>query len=272
MLKVYIGYDSRQVAAHQVAAYTLQKHARKPVSAVSLSLERLERSGLLRRPREYLDGRMWDTLSDAPMSTEFAISRFLTPLLAQTGWALFVDSDVVFMDDVNKLLSLADPKYAVMCVKHIEGRAQSIKMDGQIQTQYARKNWSSVMLFNCEHPSNQCLTLAGINNLPGRDLHRFYWLEDSEIGALPSEWNWLVNVEEIPSNPKIAHFTLGGPWFDDWKSVTYDWLWNKAYKEYLESIENAKTICSVHPMREGAQAYAQTSERRFGEVRETQFR
>jgi hypothetical protein len=83
-------------------------------------------------------------------------------------------------------------------------------------------------MFNCDHPANRRLSLDDINNRPGRDLHAFYWLHDSEIGELSREWNWLVNVQPEPERPRIAHYTLGGPWFDDWVPQPYDELWLEA--------------------------------------------
>lgn len=160
------------------------------------------------------------------MATEFAISRFCVPFLQKSGWALFVDCDIVCLDDIENLFALADPQYAVMVVKHNQESGAVTKMDGQVQTYYSRKNWSSVMLFNCGHPSHQNLTLEALNTWPGRDLHAFKWLKDDEIGALPTEWNWLVGVQEQPHKPKIAHFTLGGPWLKNWKPQLFDSIWN----------------------------------------------
>lgn len=228
MLKVYIGYDHREDAAYRVSVYSLLANVvRKKVSVTPLNIRNLQQCGLLDRPVELRNGKLWDIISDAPQSTEFAIARFATPILAQTGWALFADCDTVFLDDVNKIMDVADDRYAVMCVKHAPDlHTQSVKMDGQLQTRYPRKNWSSVMLFNCDHPANRRLTVGHLNDMPGRDLHRFFWLHDNEIGELAQEWNWLVNVHEMaPSRPKIAHFTLGGPWLPDWKTVAHDSLW-----------------------------------------------
>lgn len=173
-------------------------------------------------------GTLWDEISGAPMATEFALSRFLAPLLAQSGWCAFLDCDTVTLDDIAKLFALAKAEYAVMCVQHgvLEGRAY--KMDGQVQLPYHRKNWSSAMLFNCDHPANKALTLDLINRAPGRDLHRFCWLDDCCIGRLPAEWNWLVGVNPRPSEPKLAHFTLGGPWLPGWVAHEHDELWLSA--------------------------------------------
>ena len=100
-------------------------------------------------------------------------------------------------------------------------------MDNQIQTFYARKNWSSIVLWNCAHPSNRKFSLQALNTWPGRDLHAFKWLEDSEIGELPKEWNHLVGIDNPNAPIKLAHFTLGGPWIKDWKGAPMDELWDE---------------------------------------------
>lgn len=252
-LRVWIGFDARELLAYEVAQASLRRHSSQPVSVTALDRVPLELHGLLRRPVSRLPrgrsmmiangrverrivsaaqrGQMWDEISQAPMSTDFAISRFLTPLLAQSGWALFTDSDVLWLSDPAELFALADPDYAVMVVKHGELKAEGTKMDGQAQIPYARKNWSSVMLFNCDHPANRGLTLHLINTLPGRDLHRFCWLDDQWIGALPAEYNWLVGVQQKPQAPKLAHFTEGGPWLPGWSPREHDDLWLSAAQD-----------------------------------------
>lgn len=223
-MKVFLGYDSREDEAYKVAESSLRRRASIPIELTPLMIDRLASGGLLRRPTD-TRGQRYDLPSNAPASTEFAISRFLVPLLAQTGWALFADSDVVFLGDVAELEALADPRYAVMCVQHRPLTGRASKMDGQAQITYPRKNWSSVMLWNCDHPANRRLSLVDIQERRGFDLHQFYWLADNEIGALPAEWNWLVNVERKPDQPKIAHFTLGGPFTRGWQGADYDSLW-----------------------------------------------
>jgi hypothetical protein len=223
-VKVYLGYDAREAAAYDVAKSSLLRRASRPVALTPLNSTRLAESGLLRRPTD-LRGQRYDILSNAPASTDFAISRFLVPLLAQTGWALFTDSDVVFLADVAELFALADPTFAVMCVQHTDAHSTATKMDNQVQTIYPRKNWSSVMLFNCDHPANRRLSLTDVQERRGFDLHSLYWLNDAEIGALPVEWNWLVGVQPKPEKPKIAHFTLGGPFIPDWHGAEHDELW-----------------------------------------------
>jgi len=224
-LKVFIGYDSREPKTYDVAEASLLKHASVPVSITPLKINRLADCGLLRRATD-LRGQRYDIPSNAPASTEFAISRFLVPLLAQTGWALFIDADVVFLDDIAKLFELADSSKAMMVVKHGQLASNSPKMDSQPQLVYGRKNWSSVILWNCDHPANKRLSLSDIQERKGLDLHQFYWLHDDEIGELPATWNWLVNVQAQPDFAKLAHFTLGTP--EIGVDSPYDYLWYQA--------------------------------------------
>ncbi len=243
---VYIGFDPRERAAYDVAVRSLIAHSSVPVRITPVVLSSLENAGVMKRARRVIppgrpmmigSGRaerlvsrgnvpvMWDEVSQAPMSTEFAISRFAVPLLAQTGWAAFFDCDFVFLGDIASLFMCARDQYAVMCVKHGELAESGTKMAGQPQIPYPRKNWSSAMLFNCNHPANRALTIDYLNKTAGRVLHRFGWLRDEQIGALPAEWNWLVNVQPCPDAPQAAHFTLGGPWLPGWAGAKFDELW-----------------------------------------------
>ncbi len=224
-MKIYIGYDPAEAEAYRVAEASLRRRSSIPVDVTPLCADRLAACGLLRRPADARGGELYDIRSNASQATEFAISRFLVPMLAQTGWALFIDCDMVFLGDVAELLELADPSKAVMVVKHKHAPTEAEKMCGKTQTTYPRKNWSSVMLFNCDHPANRRLSLDDVNHRPGRDLHAFYWLHDSEIGELPPAWNWLVNIQQKPSAPKLAHFSLGGPWFPEWAGAEHDDIW-----------------------------------------------
>ena len=231
-MKVYVGFDSSEPEAYRVTTESLL--ACSGMRAEKLCMAQLRDRGLWHRVADSRGGQMFDFNSGAHCSTEFAISRFLVPILCQQGWALFVDSDVIFLADPRELLKEADSSKAVMCVQH-QHNAKGLKMVNKIQQPYPRKNWSSVMLFNCDHPANRRLTLDDVNRRPGRDLHAFYWLSDNEIGKLQPEWNWLVNVMEKPKNPKIAHFTNGGPWLENWAGADHDELWQhwaeRRYKE-----------------------------------------
>lgn len=224
-MRVYIGHDSREEAAVDVALRTLKKVS--GLEADLLRCERLRDAGLLWRQSDHRGGQPYDFVSDASASTSFAFSRFLTPLLCQDGWALFSDCDVVFRRDPRQMLSEIEPGKAIYVVQH-DYRPKSVwKMDGQSQASYPRKNWSSVMLFDCSHPANARLTLRDVNTRTGRDLHRLYWLADQEIGALDAAWNWLVGETPQPLNLGIAHLTLGGPWVSGWRGGPYDSEWLK---------------------------------------------
>jgi len=214
-MRVYIGWDDRERDAYAVAERTASAFG---CLTLPLYEARLRQSGLLTRAvdRRHPDGGdgkfwAWDFNSSAPQSTEFAISRFFVPLLGHSGLCLFVDADVVFLEDPHELLAMADQSKAVQVVKHEPMKASGVKMDGQIQTNYRRKLWSSVMLWNLDHEANRRITLDMLNNWPGRDLHAFGWLSDDEIGGLPPEANWLVGLQDKPARPMIAHYTLGTP-------------------------------------------------------------
>ena len=210
---VFIGFEPRECDGYIVARHSLLRHSpRTPV--FGLPLADMHAHGYYMRPTSVIGGKLHDDISNAPMSTEFALSRFLTCLLARNmgaQWALFIDADMMFRADVQELFALADEKYALMCVQHQAKHEQSVKMDGCVQTQYARKNWSSVMLFNCDHPANAALDVNLINSAKGRELHGFCWLKDDEIGELPARFNHLIGVDAPTDDVAIAHFTLGVP-------------------------------------------------------------
>lgn len=207
-MKIFIGYDQREDAAYEVAAQSVRSFGHEPTP---LYEERLRYSGMLTRPVD-TRGQRWDMNSSAPQATDFAIARFWVPLLAHSGWALFADCDTVFLRDPDELEKVMDERYAVMVVKHmLKNFGGTTKMDGQAQSAYPRKLWSSVALYNCDHPANRRLNLQMLNQWPGRDLHAFKWLADEEIGALSPEWNWLVGLQPKPEQPAIAHYTLGTP-------------------------------------------------------------
>lgn len=230
---VYIGFDPREVAAFAVARHSLISHCSDPQIEVNgLVLKDLQAGGLFYRPQEKLNGVIWDEISGAPCATEFSISRFLIKELAGTGWALFMDSDMLIRGDIAEVFELCDSSKAVMCVKHRHEPSGVLKMDGQVQTNYARKNWSSFFAINVDHSANAALTVEMVNQLPGRDLHRFCWLDDDDIGALPEVWNWLAGHSSGHLEPKNVHHTEGSPcmpgyenalYADEWRWVLQDW-------------------------------------------------
>lgn len=235
-LQVYLGWDPREAAAFDVARSSIVRRTKHPLQVIPLNLRHLD--AILTRPIEHRNGQMWCPISDAPMSTEFAISRFTVPFMQDHGWALFADCDIICWSDIQELFSRAEDRYAVMVVKHPPPVPKGVlKMNGQQQTYYERKNWSSVILWNCEHPAHKRMGLQELNGWPGRDLHAFKWLEDAEIGELPQEWNWLVNVTPgTPEKRGIWHFTLGGPWFEKWQGAPHDKEWIEESQPILEPV------------------------------------
>jgi hypothetical protein len=230
-MRVFIGYDPREHDAAVVCAKTLRKVTRGQIEPEFLELPKLYSQGLLTRLRDERGSRDYDLVSNAHYSTRFNISRFLTPIICQTGWALFLDCDMVFLRDPREILDGVTFMRPLHVVKHKHVPTREIKMMGQAQNAYPFKNWSSVMLFNCDHHSNRRLTLWDINHRTREELHRFYWLDDREIGELDPVWNWLVNEQPKPDNLGIAHFTNGGPFNADWPGAPHDELWLSASLE-----------------------------------------
>lgn len=246
-LKIFVGYDKSEDLACCVAAHSIMARTSHAVSIEFLEMGSLFQRNLYYRNTEVKeDGSLWDTLSDAPMSTEHAIARFFVPHLA-AGYdlALFVDGDILVRDDIYKILENFNDRYAVMCVKHTHLGGEGKKKGGKVQTSYRRKNWSSVMLWNLKHPAHKKLTIKALNSRPGRDYHAFYWIKDSEIGALPAEWNYLIGVTaaaRVP-DPKIVHFTLGLPYIDGYRNCEFADEWNKEC-EGMPAQQEAKEICA----------------------------
>jgi lipopolysaccharide biosynthesis glycosyltransferase len=212
MKKIFVGYDSREVPAYSACIKSIKDNCKREVNIIELNTSNLKQSNIYTREKDLLS------------STEFTFSRFLIPHLCNySGWALFCDCDFIFLEDVEELFSLADDRFAVMCVQHNYVPANKTKMDDKVQHIYPRKNWSSLVLWNCSHPSNKKITPDVVNTQSGQYLHRFSWLKDDEIGNIPLQWNWLVGWYKEPSDgyPKALHFTEGGPWFDNFKNCEY---------------------------------------------------
>lgn len=230
---VYIGFDPREAAAFAVAVQSAKLHMTARPAIRGLVLSELREAGLYwrRTARRYVPGyppQLYDVISEAPMSTEFAISRFLVPYLAKEGWALFMDGDILVRGNLSRLFDLADSSKAVQVVKHRHEPLDGYKMDHQAQTSYPRKNWSSVMLFNVGHPANAALTPEFVNTATGRDLHRLSWLTDDLIGELPVEWNWLVGHSDPDVDPKVVHFTDGAPCMPGYAVQPFAGEWTEA--------------------------------------------
>lgn len=230
---IWVGFDAREAAAFAVTRYSIARRLSAALPVHGLVASELRRVGLLTRPTERRGGITWDLVSDAPQATEHANARFLLPWIAGgEGWALFCDGDMLARGNLARIFDGLDTSKALWCVQHAHEPVGEIKMDGQVQTRYARKNWSSLMVWNLSHPAHRGLTPEMVNVLPGRDLHRFCWLEDDQIGALGTEWNWLAGISDPAIAPKMVHFTQGlpdmpgyedAPYADEWRAELARW-------------------------------------------------
>ena len=216
MRNLYIGYDSREPTAYHVLSHSILQRASTPISITPLVRGQLK--PFFERQRGPLE------------STDFSISRFLVPYLSgYQGYSVYMDCDMLCLADIKELWTFITSRHTVVWVAQHEYTPKSeIKMQGQVQTPYPRKNWSSLMIFN----NAQCraLTPDYVSTASGLDLHRFNWLKsDKLIGSLPLEWNWLVGEYAINPGAKILHYTLGGPWFPEHRTCdrAEDW-----YEEY----------------------------------------
>jgi hypothetical protein len=230
---IYVGWDSREPIAADVLKYSIEKHTSVPVNVIYLQQDKLREQGVYWRDIDNLG------------STEFTFTRFLVPYLNNyEGHAIFVDCDFLCVSDLAELIEQADSKKAVQVVQHDYTPPEGVKMDGQKQFPYPRKNWSSMILWNCGHKDNRKVDLDFVNTATGQELHRFTWLKDRDIGNLLPEWNWLVGWyrEQRDGYPKWIHYTLGGPWFSEWQDCEYADLWLAAEAELNEAKKLPRVI------------------------------
>lgn len=220
-IPIFIGYDSREAIAYHTCVNSIIRHATQPVSIIPLALN------LLNDYKEtHTDG-----------SNHFIYSRFLVPHLTNfSDWAIFIDGDMIVRDDITKLWDLRNPYNDVMVVKHEYKTKMKTKYLGSKNEDYPRKNWSSVILWNCASFPNRQLTPDYIMKSTGAHLHRFQWIDDDRIGELPPEWNWLP--DEYGANPdaKLLHYTLGAPCFHEFADTPQGELWHqeRIFTEYCQ--------------------------------------
>lgn len=226
MIRVFIGFDPRETVAFHVLSHSIHARASRPVELAPLALSQL--TEVLTRERDPLQ------------STDFSFSRFLTPYLSSfAGWSIFMDCDMLALDDIARLYDLRDDCYAVMVVKHQHTPREEIKFLDQPQSKYAKKNWSSVILFN----NSRCraLTPEFVNSASGLELHQFKWLKDeSLIGELPHRWNHLVGYDPPTPGISLVHYTLGGPYFDEYRECEYAREWFAERDQMLFAAQRAR--------------------------------
>ena len=212
MLSIYIGYDPMESVAYHTLAHSIQRLSSIPVSIAPVARNQLK--GVYTRERGPTE------------STDFSLTRFLVPWLSGfVGWSVYMDCDMLCRADILELASemKRQSDKAVLVCKHDYVPRTSRKFLDRVQTIYPRKNWSSLMMFNNE----RCSALAPeyVNSASPPELHRFAWIEDRLIGELPLEWNWLVGEYPCSEDAKIVHFTLGGPYFDEYRDCDYAEEW-----------------------------------------------
>ena len=211
MIRVFIGYDSAEEVAFGVLAHSIHARASVPVATAPVMLSQLK--------------SVFQRTHNSLQSTEFSFSRFLTPWLAgYEGWALFMDCDMLMLEDIAELWKLRDERRAVQVVKHVHVPREDVKFLGHTQTKYEKKNWSSVMLMNCARC--KALTPEYVNTASGLELHQFKWLEGEElIGELPARWNHLAGYDAPRADAAVVHYTIGGPWFPEYRDCEYAREW-----------------------------------------------
>jgi hypothetical protein len=212
MIRIFIGFDPRETVAWHVLCHSILARSSRPVSFVPLALEHLR--DCFRRERDPLQ------------STDFSFTRFLVPHLSGfEGWSLFMDCDMLVRADIAELWDLRDDRYTVMCVKHEHRPLETVKFLGAPQTSYAKKNWSSVMLFN--NARCRALTPDYVNAASGLELHQFKWVGgDDAIGELPKTWNHLVGHDALDPGAKNVHYTVGGPYFKEYQACEHADEWH----------------------------------------------
>ena len=220
-IKIVVGFDQRESIAYHVFIQSIIENSSLPVLFVPLAIN-------------VLNGYK-ETHTDK--SNDFIYSRFLTPYLNNfNGWAIFADGDMICQADIKELWDLRDESKALLVVKHDYQTKVHKKYLGNINENYPRKNWSSVILWNCAHPKHKILTPEFIASQTGKYLHRFSWLDDSDIGELPKEWNWLAIEYPENKNAKLIHYTLGTPCFKEYKNTEMADIWYETYNRTIQGF------------------------------------
>ncbi len=214
IIDIVVGFDQREAVAYHVFCQSVLEKTSRPVRFLPLAQDSL--SGY---QEKHSDG-----------SNAFTYSRFLCPhLMGFSGYVLYADGDMICNVDIAELWDLRDPSKAVQVVKHNYLTKENKKYFGSRNENYPRKNWSSLVIWNCQHPKNRLLSPAFIEGKAGAFLHRFEWLDNAEIGELPREWNWLASEYEINLNAKLIHYTLGTPCFEDYKVSDMAATWHETF-------------------------------------------
>lgn len=207
-LQVYVGYDPRESVAYHVCCNSLIRHSTIPLTITPLALNTMRFY-----EEQHGDG-----------SNAFIYSRFLVPYLnGYEGIALFLDGDMVVRTDISAILEYLTDDVDVAVVKHDYKTKAPTKYLGNKNEDYPRKNWSSVIVWRCD--AHKMLSPQFVQSQTGAYLHRFSWLADHRIGAIPRTWNWLVDEYEHNENAQLLHYTLGIPAFEAYRDCDHSAEW-----------------------------------------------
>jgi len=221
-IKIVVGFDQREAIAYHTFSQSVLEKSSLPVLFLPLSMNTLK--------------GYKETHNDK--SNDFVYSRFLTPYLNNfEGWAIFADGDMVCQSDIKELWDLRDETKALQVVMHDYKTKFNQKYLGNTNENYPRKNWSSLILWNCSHPKHKVLMPDFISSQTGKYLHRFSWLNDEDIGELPIDWNWLAIEYPNNSKAKIIHYTLGTPCFKDYRNTEMAVIWHEVQQKVNEGID-----------------------------------
>ena len=213
-IPVYIGYDPREAIAYHVCANSIIRNSSRPVALIPVALNLF---------RGFYNEQHGDN------SNHFVYTRFLVPWLMNfQGRAIFIDGDMIVRGDIAELWEMtAAGAYDVHVVKHDYQTRMTEKYLGSKNENYPRKNWSSVIVWNCGNFPNRVLTPDFVSKQPGSYLHRFSWLDDARIGELPAAWNWLPDEYGANADAKLLHYTLGTPCFHEFADTPQGELWHR---------------------------------------------
>ena len=221
-IPVFVGYDPREAIAYHTCVNSIIRNSSRPVAIVPVALNLF---------KEYSE-----THTDG--SNHFIYTRFLVPyLMDYQGWAIFIDGDMIVRGDIAELWDLKDYTKDVMVVKHDYKTRRTEKYLGNANEDYPRKNWSSVILWNCNAIRNRELTPEFVQQSTGAFLHRFSWIDDERIGELPAEWNWLDVEYEWNPLAQLVHYTLGTPCFHEFADqgdFSDEWHRERIFTEYCQ--------------------------------------
>ena len=218
MIDIVVGFDQREAVAYHTFCQSVIDNCSEPVRFTPLVAHNVERKG---------------------GSNDFIYSRFLVPhLMGYRGWAIFADGDMVCREDIARLWEMRDDRYAVQVVQHDYQTKHPRKYLGNKNDNYPRKNWSSLILWNCAHIANRCLDKQTIDSVEGSFLHRFGWLNESEIGELPLTWNWLAMEYPGNDNAQIVHYTIGTPCFATYQNCDMSQYWWLSYKRMNQGVDD----------------------------------